>query len=225
MSRTSRVSGGQLIFGLAVLATGLILTLDRLHYVHAWDYLRFWPLALLAIGLVRLAGPHRSDRVMGVVFLGLGAWFMGWLPTWPLEYFWPIVMMVAGLALIRGGLRRRAHSASSEPGAWIHAFAFWTALKRKSQAAGFRGGDLSAVMGGIELDLTGARIDGDQAVLQLFCMWGGIELKVPREWRLDIQLLPLLGGYADNTQQEPSLDSPILVIKGSALMAGVDIKN
>jgi hypothetical protein len=122
-------------------------------------------------------------------------------------------------------LRRRTHSTADAPDTWIHAFAFWTALKRQSQATDFRGGDLSAVMGGIELDLTGARIAADRAELQLFCMWGGIELKVPKEWRLDIRVLPLLGGYADNTRQEPSLDAPVLVIKGSALMAGVDIKN
>jgi hypothetical protein len=41
----------------------------------------------------------------------------------------------------------------------------------------FRGGELTAVMGGIELDLRNAGLQ-NEATLNVFAMWGGIELKI-----------------------------------------------
>jgi LiaF transmembrane domain len=230
MSRTNRIPGAQFLIGLTVLAVGVLLALDRMHVLHAQDFFRFWPLIVIGVGLYRLSHPRRGGRLVGVLLLVLGGWFqlnsLGWVHAWPGDFFWPAVLLMVGFMLVRSGLRIRGFDSSSgEPGSWIHTVAFWAGLKRTSQAADFRGGDLTAIMGGIELDLSGAKISSGPATLEVFCMWGGIELKVPKEWRLDIQLQPLLGGYADKTQQEPAPDAPVLVIKGSPLMAGVDIKN
>ena len=78
---------------------------------------------------------------------------------------------------------------------------------------------------GVELDLRQASIRDSPAVIHAFTLWGGIDLKVPPEWNLEYRLLPLLGGYSDETSQSPGPDSPTLVIKGAAIMAGVDVKN
>ena len=51
----------------------------------------------------------------------------------------------------------------------------------RQQLAAFRGADLIAVMGGCEIDLRQAAINGE-AVIDVFCMWGGIEIRVPEDW-------------------------------------------
>jgi LiaF transmembrane domain len=228
LSRAERSSSVRVVAGLAILAAGLILTLDHLHYLHADDYLKFWPLILITIGLLKLARPCAPDRVFGAVLLGLGIWLQLYeldvVHEWPGDYFLPLVLLVLGGILVMGGLHRRA-APPADPDSWIQGLAFWSALKRANASQDFRGGELTAIMGGIELDLRQAKIREGQAVIHVFALWGGIELRVPKEWRVDLPLVALLGGYDDKTDQSPAPDAPVLVIKGSAIMAGLEIKN
>lgn len=228
MSRASRVSAAQLIAGLAVLAAGLLLTLDRLHILHAEDYLRFWPSLLVLAGLAMAIQRRGSGRLTGLILAALGSWlqlyFLGWVDAWPGDYFAPIVLLLLGLFLVLGGLRRRA-AGPLEADSWVNAFAFWTGLKRNTTSPDFRGAELTAIMGGIELDLTQAKIPSGRAEIHIFSMWGGVDVRIPKEWRVDIPLLALLGGYDDKTEQTPLPGAPVLVLKGFVLMAGLDIKN
>jgi len=228
VSGANRVSAAQLIVGLAILAAGLVLTLDRMHLLHAKDFLRFWPSLLVLAGLAMAVQRRGSGRLSGLILAALGVWlqlyFLGWVAAWPGDFFAPIVLLLLGLFLVLGGLRRRAAGAL-EADSWVNAFAFWTGLKRRTTSPDFRGAELTAIMGGIELDLTQAQIPSGRAEIHVFSMWGGVELKVPKDWRVDIPLLALLGGYDDKTEQTPAPGAPVLVLKGFVLMAGLDIKN
>ena len=45
---------GQLVLGISIAIIGLLFTLDNLHILRAREFLQFWPVALIAIGLVHL---------------------------------------------------------------------------------------------------------------------------------------------------------------------------
>jgi predicted membrane protein len=100
-------------------------------------------------------------------------------------------------------------------------------IGRTSDAADFRGADLFALMGGCKLDLRQATIAGNEAVIDVFVMMGGIELRVPETWSIDARVLPLMGGISD--ERRPSApagtETQRLVIRGTVLMGGVEIKN
>jgi hypothetical protein len=54
--------------------------------------------------------------------------------------------------------------------------------------------------------------------------WGGIDLKVPADWRVEGQVMPLMGGFEDKTQALVASDqAPRLVLRGYAIMGGVAI--
>ena len=60
----------RLVFGLAIMAWGLLLTLDNFGVIDAGRYWRLWPLLLIAIGVARLAESVRSGfRMSGVVLV------------------------------------------------------------------------------------------------------------------------------------------------------------
>jgi hypothetical protein len=72
----------------------------------------------------------------------------------------------------------------------------------------FRHADLTAVMGGIELDLRQAGTGGGEAVIDVFVMWGGIEITVPPDWAVSNQVVPIMGGAEDSAWGRSGLTPP-----------------
>lgn len=101
-------------------------------------------------------------------------------------------------------------------------FALMSGVKRKF-AGIFRGAQLTAIMGGIELDLRGARVE-DVAVIDALAFWGGIEIFVPEDWSVVNQGHALMGGFDDSTRHPNPGEPPRLIVRGLALMGGVEIK-
>jgi len=88
----------------------------------------------------------------------------------------------------------------------------------------FRGGEATAVMGGVELDLRGARAAGDTVVLNVLAWWGGIDIFVPKDWKVASEVIPIMAGYEDLTKVEPDARTH-LIVKGLVVMGGVEVKN
>jgi hypothetical protein len=83
-------------------------------------------------------------------------------------------------------------------------------------------------MGGYQVDLRKAVIARSPAVLHANAMFGGIEIRVPRSWRIILDGLPLLGGYTDETDHPEAASGvpvPELIVKGFASFGGVVVKN
>jgi predicted membrane protein len=78
-------------------------------------------------------------------------------------------------------------------------------------------------MGGCEIDLRQAAIDGE-AVIDVFALWGGIEIRVPDDWTVIGQVTPFMGGYDDKTRSRPGSGAHRLVIRGMVVMGGVEVK-
>jgi predicted membrane protein len=79
-------------------------------------------------------------------------------------------------------------------------------------------------MGGVSLDLRQAVLQKDAAI-DLFAMWGGVELQVPDKWAVDIQITPIMGGAEDKSRPSLDADAPRLNVRGTVLMGGVEVKN
>ena len=223
------IFGPRLILGLGVILVGLILTLDNFDLLEAGDILIYWPVVLIAIGLTRIFSSNPSNLVFAVTLIGVGAWILMFnleitdLEPW--EFFWPIVLIVVGGSLAFGSMRPAA-PAGADPGSTLHAFAMLGGVERQSNSPNFQGGELTAFMGGCAADLTRAKISaGGRPVIRVFALWGGIEIRVPRDWSVDSRVLPLMGAYEDKTEPPPASDGPRLLIRGVAIMGGVEVKS
>jgi hypothetical protein len=78
-------------------------------------------------------------------------------------------------------------------------------------------------MGGIELDLRGAGTATGEAVIDLFVMWGGIEIWVPPDWSVSNEVGLLMAGAEDKSGGSQAARHR-LVVRGFAIMGGVEIK-
>jgi predicted membrane protein len=219
----------QVVFGLIVAAVGLILTAGNLGWIDSGRWLRKWPLALVALGLAKILGSSsRSGQVFGGVLMFVGLWIssgQGWRVD--LHLWWPLVLVLLGAILISRAFGRRQQTETpdlaSVSDASLSAFAFWSGVRRRVASPVFRRADLSAVMGGIELDLRAATTAGGVAVIDVFAMWGGIEITVPGDWQVVNEVVAIMGGVDDKSTGAPGARHR-LVLRGFAIMGGVDVK-
>jgi predicted membrane protein len=219
----------QLLFGLIIIAVGVLLTLDRLGLIDARYYLRLWPAALILIGVVKLwhARDGMGGAVGGFLFTVAGTWLLLErteiirLSFWDL---WPALLVFLGGVLVWQALTRPNARSPVNSNQTVHAVAVMGGVARGNNSPAFRGGDVAAIMGGCEIDLRHASIDGD-AVLDVFALWGGIEIRVPEDWTIVLRVTPLLGGADDKTRPPQGVSRHRLIIRGVILMAGVEIKN
>jgi len=94
---------------------------------------------------------------------------------------------------------------------------------RRVSSQNFRGGDINVIMGGCEIDLRQASIEGE-AVLNVFAMCGGVTIKVPPDWSVILQGTPILGGFTEKTIV-PAHQNKRLYVVGYAIMGGLEARN
>jgi predicted membrane protein len=80
-------------------------------------------------------------------------------------------------------------------------------------------------MGGVKLDLSNATMARDTAVIDVFALMGGTEIFVPRDWDVTVRVVSLMGGCSDKRRPATGPATRHLVIRGMAVMGGVEIKD
>jgi len=219
----------QLMIGFLIITVGVLFTLDNLGLAHARDYLRYWPAGLMAVGLLKLwdSRDGHGGSFGGLMITLIGLWLLLEATVDIRISFgdmWPLLLVSLGVYLVWRGLTGHRHVIGADDRSTVSAVAILSGVNRGNNSRNFRGGDLTAVMGGCEIDLRQAAINGD-AVIDVFAMWGGIEIRVPENWTVIGRVTPLMGGFDDTTRPPPGASTHRLVIRGVVLMGGVDVKN
>ena len=219
----------QLILGLLILVVGIIFTLDNLDVVEAERFVAFWPAGLIIIGASKVwhARTVHGSYLGGVLFIVAGTWMLlrrlGFVDVHILS-LWPLLLVVAGILVVWQSIRGPRLHGEVVNNSVVNAVAVLSGVQRVSNSRHFRGGELTAFMGGCGVDLRQAEIHGE-AVIDVFAMWGGIDIRVPESWNVIDRVTPIMGGYEDATRAAGNSRTHTLVIRGIVLMGGVEVKN
>lgn len=90
----------------------------------------------------------------------------------------------------------------------------------------FRGGDVIAIFGGSDVNLTQADFQGT-VILDVVAVFGGVKIIVPSSWEVKSEIAAIFGGLEDKRASltVPDAQRKVLKIKGVALFGGVEIRN
>jgi len=228
-------SGHRLIPAVVLIGIGALFLLGNLHIIPSMNWLDFWPVILIVIGALRLVDAgHRGNYTGGAILLGLGAVFLvsnlGVLP-FPVWDLWPLALIAAGAALLFQRVSwadpgRFDGQAANVTAGDLNLAAVFSGGKRKIISDDFRGGTISAVFGGFELDLRSAVMRTNAAVLKIDAVFSGVEIRIPEGWCAVVEGTGVFGGYSDETMHPPMTpETKRLIVKGGAVFGGVVVKN
>jgi hypothetical protein len=177
-----------LVVGIVLTLVGLVLTLERMGTVVARDLLQYWPAVLILFG---------ASVVVQALRRGTDA-----VPDGPRQrpivapgsvFVWVIVAILVSTAS-----QRRFVPVGGSQEDRVSLFTVMGRDSRASDATNFRGAEMTSVMGRAELDLRRATLaPGEDAVIDVFGLMGEVRVIVPKEWSVDIQTTPIMGGVRD----------------------------
>jgi hypothetical protein len=234
------------LVGAFLVLIGLLLALDQLGWVEADHLMRFWPVLVVLYGLAILQRGGRGV-VYGTIVVLIGGWLLlntlHLLSLQPWQFLWPLILVVVGARILMRNSASQWPSPPAGPGGFtasanpgspsgappvlghISMFGMMGGTKQRVSGAIFRSADMTSLMGGCELDLRDALLGADGAAhIEVFSLMGGNHIFVPPNWKVILQVTPIMGGVEDKTRPVMG-GTQHLYVHGTVLMGGVEVSN
>lgn len=209
------------ILGLVLVLVGAFFLLNNLGVLPRLPWWAYeWYSILIGIGIVVTAAGNRST---GIVLMGIGAAFLIqdiYYFRW--RDFWPVILIVIGLSFIF----RHKKSASNQTfdDNYFEALNIFGGGNQRVVSSQLEGGKTTTIFGGTEIDLRESKpVDG--AVIEIFTAFGGVEFLVPADWKIKNESHVILGGFEDKRQTEITDNSPQVIVRGTVIFGGGELKS
>jgi predicted membrane protein len=228
----------RILLGILLLIAGVALMLRFFDMIpfNLPAYVFSWKSVLVLLGIVFIIS--EKNKTTGLILFTIGSVFM--LAEIMNRNFWEVVQFVIPLALIVAGLailmrkqsfqRREINTPEgAEINDLINDVNIFGGGEKKIKSENFKGGQLTAIFGGSEIDLRASEMSTGVNAIDILCIFGGASLKVPEGWHVKSEITALFGGYSDerskNSREIPSNPEKLLYLKGMVLFGGVEVKN
>ena len=220
-----------LITGGLIVLIGVILLLGNMGILPAFQLWRFWPLLLIAAGTAKLIDAQgQQGRMWGAILVICGGVLtlssLGYL-HFSFRTLWPLILIFIGLNFLWNSIQRRPDCGVSNS-CCINGFQVFGGSKQRVITEDFKGGEVLAVFGGYDLDLSASKMSQPSVVFTANALFGGVKLRVPDSWRVRMDGIAIFGGFEDKTRTPPAIDPPDvrhLIIKGTTAFGGVEVSN
>lgn len=115
---------------------------------------------------------------------------------------------------------------SIDGGEILSSQALFCGIQKRVLSKSFKGGKISAIFGGTEIDLRQADLT-EQAYLDVEVAFGGIKLIVPPHWDLHIHVTNVFAGIEDKRMYPQAMPDPakVMRITGTVIFGGLEIKS
>lgn len=238
MSQTN--TRGKSFFGLILILFGGLILLENLNLISG-DMSRIlfsFPAFLIVIGIIILINSDRKG--FGTVVLLIGSLFMleRIVPSFDIDFgvIFALTLIFAGAYVIfrhrkidvelKSRFFKRHDNLINDD--MLDEIAIFGGGEKKFANQNFKGGRITTVFGGNEIDLTECKLAPGTNVIDVFTMFGGVELQVPSSWKVKQDVIPIFGGFSQSGRKaalENMDESATLFVKGIVIFGGVEVKS
>jgi len=249
---TRKRFGFGILMGILIILAGTMMLLKNLDLgvdFRVWDY---WPVLVIVWGLGHIFCSRVGRSITwGLFLIAVGVLLQ--LNNLDIIHFrahdlWPLLIILIGISVIRCGFfpnrgrcysrwhhhhfhhnrcgwdgEKNTPSSSSINDEQVNISALLGGGKYNISSKKLKGGRITVTLGGCELDFTQAEMEGDSATLDIATTMGGVELRVPRNWRVIVNGTPIMGAIQNETS-DPGTSAKQLFINGSVVMGSIEVK-
>ncbi len=234
-----------MFFALLVIFAGVLFLLQGVG-VLPYEFKRIfltWQMLLIVIGIYNLFSPQH--KTSGIILIAVGGIFLYNkffhfdFNVWNL--LWPTILIVVGIAMLlrhnrRPDIGKFGYPEGEGPSGpnlrsssdVIDEVSIFSGSEKTITSKNFRGGKITSVFGGSELNLTQAQLSQGHNVMDMFCMFGGSTFIVPSDWDVNVDVTAIFGGFSDKRYKSKDLGSDNtkrLNITGLVIFGGGEIKS
>lgn len=253
MEEVRRSNNGRIIAGVLVIIFGFLLLFDNLNYINSDLTPGF---ILSAIGIIIMINSRKKIIGAILLIIGISI-FVSNIPGVDERIIFPAILILFGLYIIfRNRIGQSSTNANVDPNIdpnadpninysnrfggsrfmhykepiskdIIDEVAIFGGGHKTFTSETFKGGNITAVFGGHEIDLTQCKLAEGENVLDVLTIFGGCEIIVPRDWNIILNVTPLFGGFSNKIRRDPNWvadPSRTLVIKGLVIFGGGELK-
>lgn len=227
MHKTYSSNHLKIIIGASIILIGGLQLLKNLGMDINLDIWDFWPVILIIAGLAQITKPHPYRHLMsGLILLVLGAGFlMNNLDMLEFDFsdIWPLILIILGVAILSKSRQPRGPQSSDQDFIDLSLIFYGGDFQYANKK--LTGGRISLMMGGGSLDFYDSDMAGTEMTMDMSIFWGGLEIKTPKHWKIQNQVVPVLGGIENKKEMTTDLSqTKTLILKGSIFMGGIEIR-
>jgi predicted membrane protein len=214
---------------------GVYLLLENLGFIYISDLWDYWPLILVGIGVVKLLNSKFKDIYSAGILIVIGFLLFSittnYLYIEDIWQFWPLILVFIGARIIWNHYIREnkpGYRDSMISRDRIDAVVVFGGRELRVSSDQFEGGNITSIFGGAEIYFSNSRLARGENILDVFVMFGGAELYVPRDWNVVMKGIPIFGAFEDERRASPPEElsaENTLFIKGLVLFGGLSLKD
>jgi predicted membrane protein len=215
---------GRIIAGIILILVGAFFFLDNYDLIYIPSEFIRWQYFMIIVGLLFLGLAQNKTAGFILVAIGLFGLYPG---------IWPLIFVLIGVKIIWGrrisGFRMR-HSSDipdTNESNYIDQINLFGGGKKFLTTDQFKGGSIISIFGGSEVNMQNCQLASGNNTLEVTSIFGGSTLIIPSDWQIEVDVLPLFGGFSDKRIKDPNakfIGDKKLIIKGVALFGGGEIK-
>ena len=219
-----------IIWGCVLLAISAILILNAFGLTNIEIFFDgWWTLFIIVPSFIGLFTGR--DKSASLIWLLIGLFLLlACQNILDIDILWklivPVIIAVIGIKMIFKGAKgdkRFIKCIEENKGNMKMIFAAFSGQDINFDKEMFHGAELTAVFGGIKLDLKNAIFEGD-TVINACCIFGGADILLPDNVNIKVNSNSLFGGI-DNKKHKNSKDNQYAVyLNGTCIFGGVDVK-
>lgn len=218
---------GRVVIGLMLVIVGFFLftrnyaPLENLipEFLFQWEYL------FIICGLLFLI--ISRNKIAGIVFIAIGLFNL-------YPELWPLILVAIGARIILGWNGKRIFhggltiDTNEKKGTdYIEQVSIFGGGTKVFNTNNFKGGSVVSIFGGSEINLTNCKLADGENALEFVAIFGGSTITVPADWKIEVDVLPIFGGFGDKRTRDPNINyaaNKSLLIKGVAIFGGGEVK-
>ena len=212
--------------GVVIMAIGAGALLDVLNVITFWSWFgSWWPLLFIVAGGFIALGDWRRNYLWSLLLVIIGVALTLRLNE-VIDFnignlIVPVVLIFVGASfLINASHRNKVATGTNDTD---DVSVIFSGSESKNKSKDYQGGKVTSIFGGVVLDLRDAKIT-KEATLDIVALCGGVELRVPRDWRVVSKISPIAGGVENKSEGSDDHKGPVLTLTGTVTLGGVEIK-